>query len=142
MFLVASLTSSANKSMFLLSFDSFKKNRVFYEEYSPDITVILNKKDKRLFTSSLKSASEFLKYSDEMPTYYSAEVKRPYGMWENIIESELINIDKVSLRLVHVYGTYAKDVNKFYEERSEEFRLMIMSNRHEKVYQCEVMEII
>ena len=121
---------------------TFEKNRLFYEEDSRDITVILNKKDKRLFTTSLKSASEFLTYSDEQPTYYSAKIRQQYGLWENIIESETININKVSLNLIHVYETYAKDVNKFYEETSQDFRLMIMGNRHEKVYQCEVMEII
>ena len=121
---------------------TFEKNRVFYEEDSPDITVILNKKDKHLFTSSLKSASEFLNYSDEQPTYYSANIEQQYGVLKNIIETETININKVSLKLIHVYGTYAKDLNKLYEERSDDFILMIMGNRHEKVYQCEVMEII
>ena len=121
---------------------TFEKNRVFYEEDSPDITVILNKKDKHLFTSSLKSASEFLNYSDEQPTYYSASVEQQYGVFDGLIEYEYLSIDKVSLRLVHTYDVRPVDGKTWYEDMNKDFRAMISLTRYEKVYQCEVMEII
>ena len=121
---------------------TFEKNRVFYEEDSPDITVILNKKEKRLFTTSIRSASKFLNYSDEQPTYYSARVEQQYGAFDGLIEYEYFSIDKVSLRLVHTYDVGPVDGKTWYEDMNEDFRAMISLKRYEKVYKCEVMEII
>jgi hypothetical protein len=120
---------------------TFVENRFFYEENSPPITVILDKKDKKLYTTAIRSNSKYLKYSNEKPTYYSARVDQQYGSLKNIKETEFINIDKVSLRLIHTYDTYFLDWDEF-RKQSESFKMLIASNRYDKVYQCKVMEII
>ena len=120
---------------------TFVENRLFYEENSPPITVILDKKDKKLYTTAIRSNSKYLKYSNEKPTYYSARVDQQYGSLKNIKETEFISIDKVSLRLIHTYNTYFLEWDEFLK-RSESFKMSIASNRYEKAYQCKVMEII